>query len=386
MAKRAASSDSASPPAKAGLPPVVVMHGPERYTQTLRTNQLRRALVKLHGDCDTFLFDGQSADAAAVLDELRSPNLMMTHKLVIIDNAELMLMGKGDDDEEADEPSTAANPAAEERAAGKARNRELITKYCQSPDPSSTLIIRAGKSLGTLKLLLAAAEKCGSVEKCEELGEADAVAFAIRKATESEATLEPRAAAMLVDRTGTDLGRIDCEVAKLAVASIAVAKLKPGTKAGVIDTALVAQMTGLSGEEAIFEFQRILLNETPEGALQELRTFRVVYRHDPVALSIFVCRLMQQLEGVARAIAAGESFASFSGRLKLWGPGGQAVAQIAEKLGQRTAARLLADALEADVGMKSGGNADMLLEVIVMRISRAINRVKGGAVAGAGRR
>jgi hypothetical protein len=95
---------------------------------------------------------------------------------------------------------------------------------------------------------------------------------------------------------------------------------------------------------------------------------------------------MQQLEGVARAIAAGESFASFSGRLKLWGPGGQAVAQIAEKLGQRTAARLLADALEADVGMKSGGNADMLLEVIVMRISRAINRVKGGAVAGAGRR
>lgn len=381
MAKRAASSDSDSPPAKAGPPPVLVLHGPERYTQTLRTNQIRRALVKLHGDCDTFLFDGQTADAAAVLDELRSPNLMMTHKLVIIDNAELMLMGKGDDDEDADEPSAAASPAAEERAAGKAKNRELITKYCQSPDPSSTLIIRAGKSLGTLKLLLAAAEKCGGVEKCDDLTEADAVAFAIRKATESEATLDPRAAAMLVDRTGTDLGRIDCEVAKLAVASIAVAKLKPGAKAGVIDTALVAQMTGLSGDEAIYEFQRILLNETPEGAIKELRTFRVVYRHDPVALSIFVCRLMQQLEGVARAIAAGESFAAFSGRLKLWGPSGKDVANVAEKLGQRAAARLLADALEADVGMKSGGNPDMLLEVIVMRISRAINRAKSGAAA-----
>ena len=376
MAKRASTTktDEAAPK-KAGVVPVWVFHGDSRYVQMQRTGEIKDKLTKLHGELDVFVFDGPSADVSMVLDELRSPNLMMTHKLVVIDNAEGMLVGSSEGDEDENGQARPLTPEQERREASKARNRELLEKYCKSPDGGSTLVIRAGEKLKAPKLLAAAAA-AGEVVVCAVMDQPKAVGFANERAAAYGVKIEPDAAMMLVERIGLDAGQINCEVEKLATATFAVAKQNPAA-AGVISVQLVTMMTGLSGDEAVYDFQRVLLTSTPEGALVEMRTYIQVYRHDAIVLSIFLCRLMSQIEGVARGLEAGESKQAVMGRYKLWGTTADMIVAAAAALRQPVAARLLKQAVETDVAMKqTGAEKDRLLEVMVLRLCTVLSRAR----------
>ncbi len=385
MAKRTTTKTDAAVPKKAGTVPVWVFHGESRYVQMQQTNEIKKNLTKLHGELDVFMFDGPSADVSMVLDELRSPNLMMTHKLVVLDNAEEMLVGNSEAEVDDNGQAKPLTPEQERREASKAKNRELLEKYCKSPDSGSTLVIRAGEKLKAPKLLTAAAA-AGEVMVCDAMDQPKAVEFATERAKAYGVKIEPNAAMLLVERVGLDAGQIDCEVAKLATATFAVAMKNPAA-AGIISVPLVTMMTGLSGDEAVFDFQRVLLTNTPEGAMEEMRTYIQVYRHDAIVLSIFLCRLMSQIEGVARGLAAGESRQAVMGRYKLWGQMGDMIMGAAASVKQPVAARLLKQAVETDVAMKqTGAEKNRLLEVMVLRLCTVLSRVRAGTGTGAARR
>jgi DNA polymerase-3 subunit delta len=100
---------------------------------------------------------------------------------------------------------------------------EDLLGYLEDPSPA-TLLIVAGGAFGKPRKgekawgqrLANAFKKAGYVERCDSAG-VDRVRFAIAHAADLGARLAAREAGLLVELVGQDLGRIACEVEKLAV-------------------------------------------------------------------------------------------------------------------------------------------------------------------------
>ena len=71
------------------------MHGKESFLMARYTNDFEAILAKEYGEVDRMVFDGATTDLATILDEVRTFDLMMQHKLVIVDNADAFLAAKG---------------------------------------------------------------------------------------------------------------------------------------------------------------------------------------------------------------------------------------------------------------------------------------------------
>ncbi|MGA1393980.1 MAG: DNA polymerase III subunit delta, partial [Phycisphaerales bacterium] len=197
---------------------IVVLHGRELFLLWEWSRMLTERLREAHGDVGVVRFDGSNAPVADVLDELRSFGLLEPHKLVIVDDAERFL-------------------AVESK-------RRSLEQYAASPEEQATLLLRAGTwRPGNFDKLVA---KVGTIMKCEPVSEEKAIAWCIARASKRhEADLDREAASLLVERIGSDLGRLDGEIGKLAVSPAAAeAGQRPR-----IDRGLVAAMVGASREE-----------------------------------------------------------------------------------------------------------------------------------------
>ncbi len=342
--------------ARPALPPIAILHGPQRFLQLQLTSDLKAQLASLHaGEIPVTLFDGATASPADILDECRSMSLMQTHKLVVIDNADTLLKGGEDDD---------APAAPGKRHAGGKSARELFEAYAQSPDPSTTLVLRAGAwRPGRLDKAVQAAG--GAIRKCDEPSEADAIAWAIERAQAIGTSIDQPAAARLIDALGVDLGRIDSEIAKLSL-------VNPGRP---ITAQVVKDMVGITREEDFWEIQSSLLSGDAPRALEHLREMLEISRHDPTPLLFTYCDLARKLHAAAQGLAARENPASLMGKLKLWGPSGNALLDRARSVDPGRAAQLVGEVVDGMVRQRSGlGDAEHILEGLTLRFAAVCAR------------
>jgi DNA polymerase III subunit delta len=345
MAKKQTSSSSSSPAAIR----VALFYGPERFIQHEKTTELKDALLKAHGEVDVLSFDGESASLADVLDECRSGGLMMQHKLIVVEHADRLVKGDDDDDK----------PAA---ARGKTRARpprEILTQYVEAPSDQATLVLRADRWYpGNLDKAIA---KVGVVVKCEPPDRAEAITWAIRRAKEQHAaTIEPTAAELLVDHVGSELGRIDSELAKLSM-------VNPGAP---ITLDVVREMVGVTKEEEIWRSQSRLMTGNPSDGLARLRDLIEVSREDPVPIMFSYIDLARKLHALSRGMKEGENPNSMAGTLKLWGSGKDAMVNAAKRFPPGALARLLHDAVSADSRQKSSStDAVRALEILTLRFA-----------------
>lgn len=338
--------------------PIVVLHGPERFLMVDFTERVRGHLIKKHGDVQTTNFDGLSTKAGDVLDELRSMSLMMTHKLVIVENADSML--KETEDEDAPPPP----PTPAKRGTAARTAREMMESYAASPEPSATLVLRASKWTGG-NLEKAIEKSGGVVVKCEAPRVADAAAWCVQRAGQHKARIDANTAKLLVDNIGPDLGRLDMELAKLAVAAAASGV---GTGVPAITPELIATFVGFSREEDLWSMQRHLLSGDAGNALREVRHRLEVSRENPIAMLVCYIDLARKLDGAARGIAAKENPKALSGRLKLWGSSESTIMDMARRLRPSQTAELLGAAIDADHRCKTGrGEPERLLEVLTLK-------------------
>jgi DNA polymerase III delta subunit len=346
-----AKSSTAAP-----VPPMAILHGPERFLLLDHTDQLRTRVAAAHGEPTTTLFDGTSASPADILDECRSMNLMMTHKLVIVDNADTLLKAADDDADTA--PSTPAR-----RGHGSKSARELFEAYAESPEPSATLILRAA-AWRPGKLDKAVTASGGIVLKCEPLSEPEAVGWAVDRAKQQHrATLNPDAAQRLIDATGPDLGRIDMELAKLAL-------FEPGQP---ITAQAVALLSETTREEEFWEIQPTLLSGDPARALAHLRDLLDVSRHDPTPLLFTFFDLARKLHGASRGLANREPPRSIMGRLRLWGPSADAILAAAARLKPTAAAALMHAVVDATTRTRTGrADAEHALEALTLQFASTV--------------
>lgn len=337
--------------------PVVLLTGEDRFQLLDRTEGLRAALEKKHGELMIVHFDGGSAGAAEILDECRAMGLMMQHKLVVVDRLDELF--KGDDEPEDGAPAPARRP-------GEKSPRELMESYAERPDSSATLVLRA-ESVRAPRLEKVIAASGGVVLKCDPPKPDEAVRWAIERATSHHKRAISRdGAELLVSQVGAMLGRLDCELAKLALAAEAAGS-------GTITPELVRRLCGETSEDDPWGLQSVLLSGNVERSLLELTRLLEVARQSPVFVGFTYLDLARKLDGVARGLAAREPMGAITQRVRLWGQAGAMVEAKAKKLPTRTTAALLRLAVDADRRQKSGGGDPVrILTSMTVRFARAL--------------
>lgn len=351
---RSSAARSRTAPAPFTEAPVVLLRGPERFLQHLRLEELRTALRERHTDVDTIRFEGASARPADVLDECRSRGLMQQHKLVVVDGASEFLKAPDDDD---------GSGAPARRAP---RTRDLLEAYTRAPEPGTTLVLRVDdRRKGNLDARI---EALGGLVLCEPLTPGETVAWTQARARDAyRVTLTPDAARRMVELVGNDLGRIDTEVAKLAVV----------TGGQPIEPRHVDEAVAFTRpEENVWGIQDRLLTGPAEACLAYVDELLRVSGHDPIPITWACADLARKLHALCRAAADGSNPHEAARALKLWGRAVELLTAAARVTPARTAGALLAEAVATDARQKSGqGDQVRNLEMLVIRFADALARV-----------
>lgn len=324
---------------KAMTPPdathrVVVLCGKEVFLRSEFTGQLREKLEEAHGQVDVIRFDGENAQAAEVLDECRSFGLMAAHKLVIVENADKLVSES---------------------------TRPLLERYAQAPSEGATLVLRA--STWRKGNLDKAIEKVGVITPCDQASEAVAQRWAVRRCEKQHGgSISPQVAAMLVERTGPDLGRLDTELGKLSLAA---------GKGGEITPELIDELVGRTREEEVWSIQAELLSGDPARTVRHLRAILDHAPRDAHVPVTFACTdLARKLHAASRAIAAGANPFQVGKDLKLWGPSRDAILGLAKRVSPDAARSLLEASIAADRAGKTGlGRPERTLERLALRFA-----------------
>jgi DNA polymerase-3 subunit delta len=168
------------------LKPVYALVGEDSF---LQLQSLQSILQQAPKDVQRTDVDGERAELAEVLDELRSFAMFGGYKLVVVRNGDEFL----------------------------SRFREQLEDYVASPSTSSTLILRLS-SLPKNQRIYKAIAKAGSVIACEPPAERDLPKWIMEHAKSAhKVAISFDAARLLSERIGADLGRLDNEIAKLAL-------------------------------------------------------------------------------------------------------------------------------------------------------------------------
>jgi DNA polymerase III subunit delta len=166
--------------------PVYAIIGDDSF---LQLQKLAEIVAELPPDADRIEFDGERAELAEVLDELRSFAMFGGGKLVVVRNADEFV----------------------------SRFRSQLEDYIAEPSTSGTLVLRL-ESLPSNQRIYKAIAKIGKIQACAPPKGKDLPAWIIsRGKSVHRLTVTPNAANLLADLIGADMGRLDNELAKLAL-------------------------------------------------------------------------------------------------------------------------------------------------------------------------
>jgi len=314
--------------------PVYALVGGDSFLQLQELAAISRELGKEAQRAD---FDGESAELADVLDELRCYSMFGggCGKLVVVRSADDFL----------------------------SKYRSQLEDYVASPSDSGVLVLRLG-SLPKTQRIYKLIEKNGRIIVCEPPGEAGLVKWAIEHAKTQRVTLAPDAAKLLVELIGADLGRLDTEIAKLAIAA-------DGAGGGKISADMVTANVAFTREREMKD----LANAMAGGDTTEaLRRWRELIQSDPSAEFRAVTWLGMWLEDVRLIVTVGPNSPAV-GRMK-WkfrepGSWNRFVAAC-EALGKEGYARALDLLTEIDKQSKSGvGDAAENVERFILALAPA---------------
>jgi DNA polymerase III delta subunit len=321
---------------------VVILHGKDAFTMQERLRRFQHALMAAHGEVSRFDFDGGSARLVDVLDELRTFGLLATHKLIVVDKADQFVSGE--------------------------ETRRALERYAESPMQEATLVLRSEAwRPGNLDKLVA---KVGTVLKCEPPDAATAIAWCGRRAEKEHGiAIDDAAVEALVERVGSDLARLDTELAKFG----AYLSSEPEGKRRVT-RALVTALTGQSREEAAWEVQEAVLSGRAATAVRKVRELVEISQAPEQLLIWSLVDLSRKLHDAARMLAEGVPEQGVSRQVKLWGPSAAPTLRAARTLGPRRAAQLFDAAIDLDRRSKSGlaGELPRTLEAFVTSFSAAL--------------
>ena len=231
----AKSASSAAAPA-----PVFALVGEDSF---LQLQELGRILALVGQQAQRSDYEGESAQLAEVLDDLRSYSMFGGGgKLVVVRNADAFIT----------------------------RFREPLEEYVAEPSDCGVLVLRLASLPGNQRIHKLIA-KHGRIVPCEPPKDAALAKWAMDHAKAAHSiTLAPDAAKLVAELVGNDLGRLDTEIAKLAVQC-------DGGKITVDD---VANNVAFTREREMWDLTSAL---AVGNATEALRRWRQLIQSDPSA-------------------------------------------------------------------------------------------------------
>lgn len=210
--------------------PVYALVGTDSFLQLQKLAEVRRQLPK---DVQAVDVGGEQAALADVLDELRSFAMFGSGKLVVVRGADDFI----------------------------SRFREQLEDYLAHPSDSGTLVLRCNtlpKNQRIHKLIA----KVGQIEECEPPPVGRLPQWIISQArTAHNIALDNASATLLADLIGADLGKLDNELAKLALQ----------VESGRITPDAILASVSFQREQEMYDMTNELAMGRPAEALQRWR-------------------------------------------------------------------------------------------------------------------
>lgn len=309
--------------------PVYALVGDDSF---LQLQELARIAAAVGKDAQRTDYDGDSAQLAEVLDELRCYSMFGggCGKLVVVRNADAFVT----------------------------KFREPLEEYVAAPSDSGTLVLRLA-SLPANQRIYKLIAKAGEIVPCEP--PKDLARWAAERGKSAhKVQLSADAARMLADLIGDDLGRLDTDIAKLAIQS----------EDGRITAETVARNVAFTREREMWD----LTNAVAGGNTAEaLRRWRQLIQSDPSAEFRAVTWLGIWLGEVHAVITHSPAVSKL--RWKYKGDAFDQFTASAKALGPVGYARALDLLTEIDKNSKSGlGDAAANVERFILALAPATAR------------
>jgi len=304
------------------LSPIYALVGADSFLQMQALSDVLRAMPK---DVQRVDLDGEKADLAGVLDELRSFAMFGGAKLVVVRDAEDWV----------------------------SKYRDKIEGYAAAPSDSGTLVLRMS-SLPKVQRIYKLIDKLGGIVACEPPSLASLPKWLVERGKKAhDVALAPDAAAMLADLIGDDLGKLDMELSKLALMS----------DDGKVDVKLVGGGVAYQREREMYE----LTNAMATGnATDAIRRWRQLLQTDASAEFRAVTWLGMWLEDVRNALTGNAGKLSWKYKDKL-----NQFMTSAKSLGPAGLQRALDLLAEVDKNSKSGvGDAPKNVERFILSVAK----------------
>ena len=326
---------------------IVVLHGKEPFLISEASRRYTDLLREAYGDVARFDFDGETAEIAEVLDELRSFALFEPHKLVVVDAADKFLAEPNADEDV---------PMPKKR---QSSCRRILEAYAEKPVEQASLLLRADSwRAGKLDKLVA---KVGAVRKYAPLKEAEAVKWCVEACPGRHGAKIDRAAArLLVERVGTSLARLDTELAKLGAFS--------GSEPIGLDE--VRELVGRSREEQAWALQSAIMSGSAAEACTKLRELLEISRIDETLVTWAITDMLRRIHTASQLIRQGVGEQSFRQSLRLAWPPGDRMLEVARRAEPRRIAQLFNEAVSTVHRTRSSfGDRQRNLEVLTVRVT-----------------
>jgi DNA polymerase III subunit delta len=292
-------------------PLVAALVGSDLFLQLTALSEMLRLLPP---DAQRTDLDGQSAELAEVLDEVRCFAMFGGAKAVVLRNADEWIK----------------------------RYRSQLEDYLEAPCDSALLILRFEK-LPSNQRIYKLIQKVGRIEDCN--APKDVTRWITERGKSAhQLAVAPEAARMLADHIGNDLGRLDNEMAKLAL-----------TCNGKLDAQSVRETVAFQREREMWDMTNALASGDRAGALCR---WRQLVQLESSAEFRAVTWLGMWLENVRKAlplIARGESAWAIGQALRIWPKElQQPFVETAKTLGRDGLERALDLLAEIDYQTKTG--------------------------------
>lgn len=319
MAKKKSRSKSSGPVKITGAERLIVFHGEETFLKEAYLGQARNAVEKAQSEeVEVIRMAGPDAALADVMDELRTMGLMQQFKVVVVTDADPFIK----------------------------LHREALERYADDPAEQAMLVLLADTWNAKWKLHKAA-QKIGQVVGCDRVAPSVATRWVInRMGKQYERKIDSQAAHDLVERMGTDLYRLDSELAKLSLT------VEPGE---TVTWKQIEMMVGRSSERDAYQIQAAILSGQANQLLATIRELIDVAGHHEMRVAYFVSDITRKLAQAAIMLEQGVNESQIIDKLKVWQPQlKRPLITMAKQLGSARAGYMLDQLAVMDARSKSG--------------------------------
>jgi DNA polymerase-3 subunit delta len=315
--------------------PVYAVFGTEDYLRRRALEGIVRRVLGGERDSPGLTdFDGDSANLADVLDEVRTLSLLSDRRLVIVRDADEFVR----------------------------KHRDLLEKYVQAPCPTGVLVLVCKSWASNTRLYKLVASLGGNVE-CKPLKPSELAGWAIDHArTVYDCTLDSAAARRLVDLVGPSLGQLDMELSKLATC------VAPRKKIGASE---VEELVGASRVETVFGITDCVARRDTRGALALWEEVLATDRDAPYRAVGGLAYGFRNLAEAKRLTEQGLSHDEAIRRLRLWTQPARLRAQL-DRFSLHQWQSHLVKLLHIDLGAKTGlGTVDVAVQKFIVELCAA---------------